>query len=367
MKTFLTKHRMAVLILALAVILAAAVTVLFVWLLPGLPDKTDASSAQSGDPLSSPDSSVDSLNAQYEYFKDPNFSRGIDMGCANYGLNSYFRGNIYFNGNTSASPWWVGAQNFSRFEIIGTSPTNLGDGLFGYRNEGKLLGVYTDTDGSTAMRMEVYADTEFVQGEERINWPHLLIGAEFNQTVKTKIANYDSLVYSMGVKINSCENMMSAEEYDDSKHCAQTTAYFTLQNLDRDSKGYGEFIWFGIPIFDNRSDFPGSMCIIDGDPNADSDRGATGAVIYVIGGEDMLEEIYGGVNPKDGKWATASIDILPYAKAALQMAHTKGLMTNTKWEQLCVGSFNLGWEVTGVFRCSMDVKNISLIGEKSGA
>ena len=354
--------RTLLLVLTLLIIVCLLLSVLFFWLVPMMqsPNQGDPSDSSSTSTTTKP---VTDNQADYEYFKDPNFSRGIDMGCASYQVEKFYRGNIYFNGNIGATPWWTGAQNFSRFEIIGTRPADLGDGLFGYQNEGKLIATYRDDSGDTAMRMEVYADTEFVEGEERINWPHLLIGADSLQSVPRRIADFSELTYSMDVKINSCENTMTEAEYDPSRHCAQTTAYFIIQNLDRSSKGYGEFIWFGIPIFDNRSDFPGSMLIIDGDPDEDSDRGATGAVIYVIGGDDMLEEIYDGVNPKDGEWAHAEVNILPYIKAALIMAQSKGLMTNTTFEQLSVGGFNLGWEVTGEFRASMDVKNISLYGK----
>lgn len=354
--------RTLLLVLTLLIIVCLLLSVLFFWLVPMMqaPNQGDPSDSSSTTTTTKP---VTDNQADYEYFKDPNFSRGIDMGCASYQVEKFYRGNIYFNGNIGATPWWTGAQNFSRFEIIGTQPSDLGDGLFGFKNEGKLLATYRDEDGSTALRMEVYGDAEFVEGEERGNWPHLLIGADSLATNPRCIANFSELTYSMDVKINYCENTMTEEEYDPSRHCAQTTAYFIIQNLERGSKGYGEFIWFGIPIYDNRSDFPGSMLIIDGDPSEDSDRGATGAVIYVIGGDDMLEEIYDGVNPKDGEWAHAEVNILPYIKAALMLAQNKGLMTNTTFEQLSVGGFNLGWEVTGEFRASMDVKNISLYGK----
>ena len=365
MKNMKLNRSVLVLILVLCILLSVITAVVYFWLLPQY-------ASQNNPPADTDNVTTTTITTtttapqpemiKFEYFKDPNFSRGIDLGCANYQVDNFFRGNVYFNGNTSATPWWTGAQNFSRFEIIGTRPTDLGDGLFGYANEGKLLATYRDTDGATALRMEVYADNEFVDGEERSNWPHLLIGGDSLKNISRRIADFSELTYSMDVKINFSENTMTEEEYDPSRHCAQTTAYFIIQNLERGSKGYGEFIWFGIPIFDNRSDFPGSMLIIDGDPSEDSDRGATGAVIYVIGGDDMLDEIYDGVNPKDGKWAHAEVNILPYVKAALIMAQSKGLMTNTSFEQLSVGGFNLGWEVTGEFRASMDVKNISLCG-----
>ena len=143
---------------------------------------------------------------------------------------------------------------------------------------------------------------------------------------------------------------------------AVSTAYLTLQNIDEDSPGFGEFIWFGIPIFDSRHRFPDPFRLIDGDPEEDSERKATGAVIDVLGGETFLQNNYGGVNPADGEWATVTVDILPYVRETLVEAKAKGLMRHTEVEQLGMGSFNIGWEIPGVFDCSMELKNIQLTG-----
>ena len=296
-----------------------------------------------------------------EYFKDPDYRRGIDIACANYRLDKFFRGNVYFSGERDQQPWWVGAQHFSRYEIIGTEPC-MKNGMFGYHNDGKSLAVYQDVDGHEVIHLEVFGDREYVPGEKRGNWPHLLIGGEFLEQTPVRIHTYRSLTYSMGVRIVYCDNKMTPEEYDPVKHCAQTTAYLTLQNIDRMSPAFGEFIWFGIPIFDSRHDFPAPFRIIDGDPEDNAERGATGAIIYVLGGEDFLQKYYSGVNPAAGEWAGLSIDILPYAREALKAAQEKGLMRRTSFEQLGVGSFNIGWEVTGVFNCAMELKNIQLTG-----
>ena len=300
---------------------------------------------------------------EVRYFKDPDYRRGVDILCASHGVEKEFRGNVYFDVDCHEKPWWVGAQHFSRYEIIGTEPA-MKDGLFGYHNDGKVLAVYDTEDGHRAIRLSVFGKNEY--GEEtrddRGNWPHLLIGGEFREETPIYIHNYTSLVYTMSVRILHCENRMTPETYREADHCAQTTAYLTLQNIDESSPGFGEFIWFGIPIFDSRHRFPDPFRIIDGDPEADAERKATGAVIDVLGGETFLQENYGGVNPADGEWATVTVDILPSVRETLAEAQAKGLMRRTTFEQLGMGSYNIGWEIPGVFDCSMELKNIQLTG-----
>ena len=49
-------------------------------------------------------------------------------------------------------------------------------------------------------------------------------------------------------------------------------------------------------------------------------------------------------------------------RETLAEAQAKGLMRRTTFEQLGMGSYNIGWEIPGVFDCSMELKNIQLIG-----
>lgn len=290
----------------------------------------------------------------YQYFKDMNFEKGLRVRPID---STGSAGILNFGDDSARSSLWTLAQHFSKYEIIGTALKTNADGSLEYANTGKMIRLFKD-NGKNALRMELYADKEYAHPRQNgEGWPHILLGQDFVSYSKKKIGSFKTLNYSMDVRINYAENKMGSD-YDPSLHCGQTTAYFTIQNLVGGSEDYGDYIWFGIPIFDNRKTFPEPFHLVDG---GKSD--ATGKLIYTLGGSDFLESSYNNVNPKDGKWAHCEVDMMPYIKAAVLIGQQQGFLTHTKYEDLSVGSYNIGWEVTGTFNCSMDVKNISLIGK----
>ena len=286
-----------------------------------------------------------------EHFKDPDWARNFSLRTKVGNLRT-----LEFKPSAEKPLWDIG-QNDSKFEIYGSPLVTTDDGGLEYRNEGKLMRLYQDgTD--TALRLEVYGDKEYDRPrQDGEPWPHLLVGTSLGDPA-TPIVEYTQLRYSMDVKINYCDNKMG-DVYDPNRGwCAQTTAYMTLQNLNKESPGYGDYIWFGVPIFDSRCEFPGAFTLLDEGGKHD----ATGKSIYVMGDKEFLENNYAGVNPKDGEWAHCTVNVLPHALTALKVAQLQGHMKNTKVEDLYLGGFNIGWEVTGTFNCSMDLKNISLKG-----
>ena len=283
-----------------------------------------------------------------QYFTDLQFSRGFLSDS-----NTYLK----FDDN-SQTPMWALGQNDSKHLISSAKMVVNTDGSREYTNLGKTIRMY-DSYGSKALQLAVYGDKEYDRPrQDGEAWPHLLIGQVLSKRVLTPIHKYDKLIYSMDVKIGNVENCMSKEDYEPGAHCAQTTAYLTIQNLQSGSSGFGDYIWFGIPIYDSRSTFPAEFYLLDEGGKHD----ATGKIIYVLGGQDFLDRQYGGINPADGEWAHCEVDILPFVKQALETAQKAGHMKNTTFSDLRIGEFNIGWEVTGTFRCSMDIKNISLIG-----
>ncbi|MBO7679157.1 MAG: hypothetical protein J6S75_05760, partial [Thermoguttaceae bacterium] len=162
--------------------------------------------------------------------------------------------------------------------------------------------------------------------------------------------------FSFDVKIDSWENCMSPEEYVPSLHTAQTTAYFIVKNVREGSPDQNDYVWLGIPIFDARYRVLSPYCALDGDPKVLG----TGKLIYTLGGEDVYESVYGGDNPYDGQWCHGEIDLSAKLKEALDRANERGFLTQTEISDLAVVHFNIGWEVPGTFRASMEIKNLRL-------
>ena len=285
------------------------------------------------------------------YFKDEGFERGMLVHSIDDGsdVSEVMR---FDKAEETRTPFWSLSQFCSKFDILGLTAMDLGNGAFGYKNQGKTVGIVIEPDGSRALRLDVYGEKEYPVGEQRSNWPHLLACYEFSNS--KPVSTYEKLVYTMDVRIRYCDNLMG--ESDSNAYCAQTTVYFTVQNLNRESEDYGQYYWFGLPVFDSRYTFPEAFHHMD----VGEDRNATNQMIYVLGGEDFLREYYAGVNPADGQWAHLEIDILPYLKEGFEKAQENDRLKKSTWEDMALGSYNFGWEVPGTFNCGLDMRNIQL-------
>lgn len=290
-------------------------------------------------------------------FEDGTFANGLQVESIPDAKGNKKRRTFRFEPvTTNQKPKWSISQIFSKFDIVGPEPQWFDDGSYGYINEGKRISMITDAEGDRALRLEVFGQVEYPKDEVRDNWPHLLLCYEANTGPLT--TTLDKLVYSMDTRILYSESGFKEGETLTNHNVSQTTVYFTIQNRNQASAGYGEYYWFGLSVFDCRYEFPSTFQHLD---IGSEDRLATGQLIYVVGGQDFLEEKYGGVNPRDGEWAHLEVDILPYLRQGLEEAQKNGLMQNTTFEDLGIGGFNFGWEVPGTVNCAMEMANIQLV------
>ena len=289
-------------------------------------------------------------------FEDSTFAYGLRVDSLADKNGNKKRRTFRFEPTTSGQkPIWTISQFASKFDIVGVEPQWFEDGSYGYQNEGKRISMMTDADGDRALRLEVFGSTEYPKGEVRSDWPHLLLCYEVNTA--PCLTSVDKLVYSMDTRIVYSQSAFAEGETPTNANVSQATVYFTIQNRNTASAGYGEYFWFGLSVFDCRYDFPDNSHQLD----VGDGREATGQLIYVIGGDELLNNGYGGVNPADGEWAHLEVDILPYLRAGFEKAQENGLMQNTTYDDLGVGSYNFGWEVPGTVDCAMEMANIQLV------
>ncbi len=140
--------------------------------------------------------------------------------------------------------------------------------------------------------------------------------------------------------------------YDPNRHAASFLIYFTVQNLGTpDGPGYGDFLWFGLTVYDDRNPRPGLY--VAGDE-------ASGKLIYNIG----LEPLTTG-SLMDGAWHRLEADLLPHMILALQAAWDRGLLTESRnLADYRVGGMNIGWEIPGLNDAEVQVRDLSLVYEE---
>lgn len=261
-----------------------------------------------------------------------------------------YGGKAPFKFNWRLAQWGTKAENsFGKAENYRFK--DLGGGKFEYGNNAKNVTVDTGKGEIT-----LATDTSYEYDAPRKDgqlWPHLLIEQVFKENGNLRSFNgARSFNMKFDCVVNECVNLMSAEEYNPSRHAAQCSWYITLNSS---KPGVDDYIWFGLPIFDNRhaGEFMGGSVFFD----HGLDTG-TGMLIYPLDSRVFLKK---GVEVGDK--ISVNVDVLPYLRDALQEAQKHGLFLDHTIGDFVLGSTNLGWEIPGTFKCSMTVSNLGLILE----
>ncbi len=144
--------------------------------------------------------------------------------------------------------------------------------------------------------------------------------------------------------------------YSKNKHAAQFLIYFTVQNLNHSSSGYGDYLWFGLAPYDDRDPLCGLS--IHGDRTGSM---GTGKLIYNIGAAPFIKV---ALKPK-GPEQKFEKDILPDIRKALLEAWKRGYLKGSHLlSDYRLGGMNIGWEIPGLNDAEMKVRELSLRYEK---
>lgn len=239
-------------------------------------------------------------------------------------------------------PIWGLAQWNSRFPLDPTTVKQEGNARI-WTNPGKSV-TLNPKEGLTlaANSWEEYG----TKARERSDpWVHLLVEQRMAPIVY--LTDMQSLSFQLEGRLLHCQNR-HGDEYEPKRHAAQFQIFFSLQNRNRDSAGYGDYLWLGIPLFDNRHPFPRAH-------RAKEYRGA-GKYIYSLSGDTLAKDRF-----TEGKWVRVEGDILPMMREALTDAWAKGFLSDSKDEaDYALGGMNMGWELPGTFDVAFQVRNLSL-------
>lgn len=288
-----------------------------------------------------------------QLFRDHNFEQGFGLKSVVEGASPVVVG-VLDCGKKDVNSRWRIAQWWSRFSLEGVEPVFLPSGGVEYSNEGKTFRWEPDQDGVNVLTLYVKGYNEY-EGKIRpdgAGWPHLLIEQHFDQTLY--IHKLKSLFVHYEVLITECINYISKEEYDPQKHCAHVVSFFAIGNRNRDKKSYGQYFWFGMPIFDSRYDIPPAYQAKDAPSDPDAEKKGTGMFIYEVDGRELWDR-----NINDGKWHMMEKNMLPYILEGFYVAREHGYLEDADLEDMALNSFNMGWEVTGPYDAGVKLKNIS--------
>lgn len=279
-----------------------------------------------------------------EMVRDPHFQTGFEV-CAPAPGRKVVIGKLVRAGATEP-PVWTLAQWSSRFPLGTPTATVAAGGAARFANQAKEVIVAPAGHEAADLVLSVNGSAEYGtrarrQGEP---WVHLLVEQSFNCPLT--LHQMSAVPVRLEARLRSARKVDTAD-YTPQLHAAQFLMYLTVQNLSRESAGYGDYYWFGIPIYDDR--WPKQPRAAHGDKG-------TGKLIYTPGSARFSSESTHG-----GTWVTFAADVLPDLLDGLRLAWQRGFLPDSQnLADYRLGGMNLGWEVPGIFDVSCQVRGLSV-------
>jgi len=281
--------------------------------------------------------------SERELIRDSHFERGFVLSNPHPGRQVRYGELKGLDG--SAAPLWTLSQWNSRLPLGSNGVARAGALI--YSNAAKIVILGASGTASADLSLAVNAGAEYAHSRQSPNepWVHLLVEQEFAPP---------AFILPLGaVKLHVearvlWSRLLQTNDYTPNLHAAQFQIFFTLQNRNLNSPGYGDLAWFGVPIYDNRSRFPKAF--------KEQDFGGTAKFIFTPDGKEFTS-----TSAQDGAWVIIDKDLLPLMRAALDAAWARGFLKDSKdLSDYTIGGMNMGWELPGTFDVAMQVRNLSL-------
>lgn len=275
--------------------------------------------------------------AESEVIRDNGFRRGVILWETQPGRHVKY-GEMGAVG-AGVAPVWGLSQWSSRFPIQAT-----GGGLV-FSNDAKAI---TFKGAESDLALAANSGVEYGPGSRKAGepWVHLLVEQEFEK--HPFLNSLAAAKFHLEARLLRATNLHRGD-FDPGVHAAQFQVFFTVQNRNRQSRGHGDLLWFGIPIYDNRHRHPPEF--------KSKDFGGTEKFIFTPAGTNFTT-----ASAHDGDWVVIDRDLLPLMREGLQMAWDKGFLSGSaNIADYAIGGMNMGWELPGLFDVAMEIRKLSLI------
>lgn len=316
-------------------------------------------SAQTSTPSTSASSTVsESADPKsVDLVSDPTFQSGFYLKSPDTSAVSIERHFDYQGTASDDKQTWQMAQWWTPFDFKDASEALIKDNTYRYENRSRFFEVNPVT-GAMSFGLDSWKEYQEKFGGSRTagsqNWSHFLLEQNFEKSVA--LNTLSSLNCRLDFSINSVEQFDLAH-YNTNLHAAQFLWYFIVRNVvpeDSDPNlvgKNGDFLWFGVPLYDNRSDYLPVYHNYDG-----GFAGATNKLIYSMDNREYLPVSAG--HPLELKKTYAiDYDILPAIKDAFVNGKQAGALPNCQFQNMQVGYMNFGWELPGSFAVDCSIAN----------
>ncbi|MFD0713333.1 hypothetical protein [Paenibacillus sp. GCM10027626] len=243
---------------------------------------------------------------------------------------------------------WIVTQWNSKSDAAKMTGKRDGDRYL-YENEYKTIAVADD--GTITLGLDAGKEYKKPRSSQTDPWLHLYLEQRYKE--RHRLSEADDLTLQFEVRITESFSYMKPDEYNPGLHSSMAVFYLIIG----DQKGSGDFINFCVPIYDNREDIPSGEWHIDSGFNL---AGDTHKLIYTVDGKLIYDHPTG-----DGQWHKVNLQLKPHIEKALEIAKQNGYFSDAEYEDLGLDAIYIGWEVPGVFKSEMQIRDVTIAG--SGA
>ena len=244
-----------------------------------------------------------------------------------------------------SKPVWSLLQWSSKFPLD-LSALRKTDSTITCSNVAKTVTIFRTSRNSADLSLSVNSMPEYGEHARKAGepWVHLLVEQTFDRP--PALTNLCAARLHVEARLLRSTNLHRSN-YSPETHAAQFQIFFIVQNRDRQSRSYGDMVWFGVPIYDNRRRFPGSFKA--------QDFGGTEKFIFTPAGETFTTNSAHG-----GRWIVIEKDLLPLMQEAVNAAFAADLVKSKDLGEYRISGMNMGWELPGTFDVEMQIQKLSL-------
>jgi hypothetical protein len=282
--------------------------------------------------------------AERELLRDNHFQRGFLLLAPQPGKR-VVSGELAGVDHTG-KPAWDLAQWSSKHPLPPAPPDLLPEGVARYENRGKTVIIGPASTERADLTLAVHAGAEYARPREVGEpWTHLLAQQRLDNP--PGVAELSACRLHIESRLNH-SRLIVEEGYSPSRHAAQFQIFLTIANRNPASAGFGKYLWFGAPLYDNRER------MVSG--HQAQDTGDTKMFIYTLATADLTRD-----SAHDGQWVTIDADLLPHIRRGLEHAWSRGFLTESRdFADYGLDGVAMGWEVPGMFDVEVQVRNFSL-------
>jgi hypothetical protein len=244
-------------------------------------------------------------------------------------------------------PAWRLCQWATRVSLAAAPRVDLPDGAVSYEDETKRVVFGGGSTGGPDLVLDLRAVAEYEGRTRKAGeaWPHLLVEQDTARVFP--LDRLKALELAVDLRLSVFVDGMK-EKADPGLHAAQFQLFFIVKDVA--PGGTGDFLWFGVPFFDSRAEYPPGHQAKDGGKDD-----ATGKFIYSIDGREALPASLRG-----GRRVAIRKDLLPFIRDALVCAVRERFLESADPARYAVVNMNLGWEMPGAYDAAVEVRGLAI-------